>query len=71
MAMTDISSEIQCAELEIREALKERPGEALSHLMQAYDGRDQSQKEAFTMAVIGHLVSLSVVSKRESVSPYA
>ena len=62
---------IQRAELEIRDALRERPGEALSCLVAAYDSRNQNQKESFVVAAMGHLVALSAVSKLEGVLPSA
>ena len=63
--MTDIISEIQQAELQIRDALRATPGEAMQYLLEAYESRDPNQREAFMIAIIGNLVSSRIVSIRE------
>jgi hypothetical protein len=69
MAM-DIHSEMQSAELKIRDALGLPPGLALSELMAAYTARTHTDRDVFVAALIGHLVSKRVAfATRESASP--
>jgi hypothetical protein len=55
MAM-DIRSKMQCAELEIRAALKGSPGAAMGKLMEAYSLCDGAEKDAFVAALLGHFL---------------
>jgi hypothetical protein len=63
--MTNVNSEMRSAEMEIRSALEKKPGQALSCLVEAYNGRDEQEREVFALAAFGHLVS---VKARESLS---
>jgi hypothetical protein len=45
------------AELEIRLALEKKPGQALACLLEAYNGRDEQEREVFAIAAFSQLVS--------------
>ena len=53
----EIASEMQSAEIELREILAQSPGQALEGIMEAYTLRDATEREALVAVLAGRIVS--------------
>jgi hypothetical protein len=62
--MDDVNSEMQNAELELRQILRSSPGAAASGILQAYNRRSLEEREAFVSVLAARIAVAEVASHR-------